>query len=112
MIIEVLTAAVGEILGDIFGNALQRTLSKRELDRNLANAVERAHDRFIKEYSEHDHELVSILTQQTHFGDLPSVQAALQELLTRPFHDPSNSINVIELSFDDVLVHGCTPNVR
>ena len=50
-----------------------------------------------------DAELADALTAQMRFADLPSVRAALRELLTHPFHDPSQPVARLQRSFGDVL---------
>src|SRR5215208_5421083 len=47
--------------------------------------------------------LVNALATHTHFADLPSVRAALRELLMHPFHDPTQPVARLQRSFGDVL---------
>src|SRR5688572_17882347 len=85
---EMLSNTLGELIGELFGETLEQKLDRRMLLRELGKAVARAEQRFAREYRAQDAELADALTIQTRFADLPSVTAALRELLTRPFHDP------------------------
>ncbi len=105
--VDILANALGQLLGELFAELFDETLDqqldKRRLRRNIAAAVKRAADRFAREYRSQDAELADALTQQTHFADLPSVRAALSDLVGRPFHDPIAPIAVIQRSFAEVL---------
>ena len=100
---DLLSNALGQLLGEVFGETIEQKLDRRALLRELKVAVARAEQRFISDYRRQDAELVDVLGTQTRFADLPSVQAALRELLTRPFHDPQPSVAVLRQSFADVL---------
>jgi LuxR family glucitol operon transcriptional activator len=94
---------LGELLGELFGESAEQMLDKRALNRGLDAAVKRAEQRFAREYRAQDAELADALATQTRFADLPSVQAALRELVTRPFHDPTAPVATLQRSFADVL---------
>ncbi|HET9221453.1 MAG TPA: tetratricopeptide repeat protein [Roseiflexaceae bacterium] len=94
---------LGQLLGEVFGESAEQMLDKRALKRSLDKAVKRAEQRFASEYRAQDAELTDALATQTRFADLPSVQAALRELLTRPFHDPTARVAALRRSFTDVL---------
>src|SRR5919108_3223667 len=100
---NLLSNALGELIGEVFGETIERKLDWRAMQRGFSRAVTRAEERFAREYGQQDAELADVLSTQTRFADLPSVRAALRELLTRPFHDPAQSIAVLRRSFDDVL---------
>src|SRR5262245_46838887 len=100
---ELLGNALGQMLGELFGESLEQMLDKRALMRSLDAAVKRAEQRFASEYRAQDAELADALATQTRFADLPSVQAALRELVTRPFHDPTAPVAALQRSFADVL---------
>lgn len=100
---ELLVGVLTELLGELFGDQLDQVLDKRALQKQLTAAVERAEQCFIAEHSRYDAELVDVLANQTRFADLPTVQFALRELLTHPFHDPHNRVATVKKSFDDVL---------
>src|SRR5438874_2112540 len=86
---ELIGNALGQLLGELFGESLGQMLDRRALSRALAAAVRRAEERFAREYRQQDAELADALATQTRFADLPSVRAALREIVTRPFHDSS-----------------------
>jgi tetratricopeptide (TPR) repeat protein len=94
---------LGELLGELFGESAEQMLDKRALKRSLDAAVRRAEQRFTSEFRAQDAELTDALAIQTRFADLPSVKAALRELLTRPFHDPAAPVAALQRSFADVL---------
>jgi tetratricopeptide (TPR) repeat protein len=100
---ELIGNALGQLLGELFGESLEQMLDKRALRRELDAAVKRAEQRFAGEYRAQDAELADALATQTRFADLPSVRAALRELVTRPFHDPAASVATLQRSFADVL---------
>lgn len=100
---DILTSALGQMIGEILSESLEQKLDRRLMLREVAAAVTRAETRFAREYPAKDAELAAVLTQQTQFADLPSVQLALRNLLTRPFNDPNQSIAVVRQSFTDVL---------
>ena len=103
MIGDVLVSAVGQLIGEVLGESLEHKLDRRLMLRQVEAAVQRAETHFATEYARHDAELAAVLTQQTRFADLPSVRAALREVLTRPFDDPNRAIAVVQRSFNDVL---------
>ena len=103
MLSDILANALGQLIGEVFGETIEHKLDQRAMLRELNKAVERAEERFAREYREHDAELVDVLITQTRFADLPSVRAALRELLTRPFHPPAQSVAALRQSFADVL---------
>ncbi|HEU4326308.1 MAG TPA: AAA family ATPase [Roseiflexaceae bacterium] len=100
---DLLSDALGQLLGELFGETLTERLERRALARALDAAVTRAAQRFAESYSGQDAELTDALTKQTRFADLPSVRAAMRDLLTRPFHDPSAPVATLRRSFTDVL---------
>ena len=107
MIEEILVNALGAIFGEVLGNVLKlpvkQMLSEQKMHSELIAAVKRAEKRFAQEYRVSDPELTDALITQTHFIDMPSVQAALKEMLTHPFHDPTQSVETMRRSFHDVL---------
>lgn len=100
---NILSNAIGELIADLFGETLTERADRRALQRALDAAVVQAEQQFAATYRQQDAELVVALTQQTRFADLPSVQAALRELLTRPFRDPTQATATLRRSFTDVL---------
>ncbi len=100
---ELISNALGQMLGELFGESLEQMLDKRALMRGLEAAVKRAEQRFAHEYRVQDAGMADALATQTRFADLPSVQVALRELVTRPFHDPAAPVAVLQRSFADVL---------
>jgi len=100
LLVNILGQLIGSLLADKVG---QSAFSERALRRKLKAAVVQAAARFAREYHDRDPELTAVLTTQTHFADLPSVQAALRELLTHPFHNPASPVATLHASFDDVL---------
>lgn len=98
-----LSNALGELVADLFGESLKERSERRALQRAIAAAVTRAEEQFAQEYATHDPELVQVLIHQTRFADLPSVRAALRDLLAQPFHDPQGSVAVLRRSFAEVL---------
>ncbi len=100
---DLLSDVLGQVLGELFGETLTERLERRALGRALDAAVTRAAQRFAESYSGRDAELTDALTRQTRFADLPSVRAAMRDLLTRPFHDPSAPVAALRRSFADVL---------
>jgi len=103
MLADMLSNALGQLLGELLGETLEQKLDRRAMLRALTAAITRAEQRFAQEYRAQDAELVDALTAQTRFADLPSVRAALRDLLTRPFHDPSQPLTTLRQSFADVL---------
>ncbi|MEI6778366.1 MAG: tetratricopeptide repeat protein [Chloroflexales bacterium] len=103
LFVGVLSNLLGEIVGDIFGETLKERSDRRTLQRAIEVAVIRAEQQFAQEYEPHDPELVQVLIHHTRFADLPSVRAALRDLLAQPFHDPQGSVAVLRRSFRDVL---------
>jgi hypothetical protein len=85
MLTDLLVNALGQMLGEITGESFEALLDRRALERGLA-AIGRAEQRFAREYRAQDAELADALAAHTRFADLPSVRAALRELLTQPFH--------------------------
>src|SRR4029453_433150 len=100
---ELIGNALGQLLGELFGESLEQMLDKRALMRGLDAAVQRAEQRFAREYRAQDAELADVLATQTRFADLPGVRAALRELGRRPFHDPAAPVAALQRSFADVL---------
>jgi hypothetical protein len=100
---DFLANMLGQMFGELFGVSLERILDRRVLRRELAAAVKRAEERFAREYRAQDAALADALVTQTRFADLPSVQAALRDLVTRPFHDPAAPVATLQRSFADVL---------
>jgi tetratricopeptide (TPR) repeat protein len=107
MIAEILANALGGILNEVFNGVfkqpLQSMLDERSMNRALIDAVNRAEATFARDYHAIDPELTNALISQTRFADVPSVQAALKDMLAHPFHDPSQSVVVLKRSFHDVL---------
>src|SRR3712207_4427773 len=103
MLAELLVNALGQILGEITGVSFQSLLGRRALERVLAVAIGQAEQRFAREYRAQDAELADALPAHTRFADLPSVRAALRELLARTFHDPAQAGARLQRSFGDVL---------
>ncbi|SRR6266568_1891945 len=107
MIAEILANALGGILSEVFGNVLKQPI-KRLLDEHsmrgaLTVAVKHAEERFAREYRVSDAELTDALIAQSRFADIPSIQVALREMLTHPFHDPAQSVATLQRTFSDVL---------
>ncbi len=102
-LLGMLSNALGELVADLFGESLAERADRRALQRALEVAVICAERQFATEYAAHDPELATALTSNTRFADLPSVRAALRELLARPFHDPGGAVGVLRGSFADVL---------
>ena len=100
---DLMSNLLGQMLGEVLGESLDAIFDRRALERALSAAVMQAERRFVHEYRPQDAELVDALTTQTRFADLPSVRAALRELLTRPFHDTAAPIDQLRRSFADVL---------
>ncbi|MBC8074532.1 MAG: ATP-binding protein, partial [Chloroflexales bacterium] len=100
---DFLASAVGQLIGEVLGESVEHKLDRRLMVREIAAAVRRAEALFAREYATQDAEIADALTQQTRFADLPSVRAALRDLLARPFDDPSRAIAVVRRSFSDVL---------
>lgn len=103
MLADFLMSALAQIAGEVFGESIDQKLDRRKLQRQLAAAVSRAERRFASEYRAVDAELTDALTTQTRFADLPSIQAALSNLLTRPFDDPAPPVDALRGSFTEVL---------
>jgi tetratricopeptide (TPR) repeat protein len=101
--LEILVGALGQMLGELLGEPLDGALDRRARNRALGAAVKRAEQRFVREYRARDAELTDALFSQAHLAELPSVRAALHDLLTHPFHDPSAPVAAIRRSFSDVL---------
>ena len=99
----VLGNALGELVADLFGETLKERADRRALQRAIEAAVLRAEQQFALAYQAHDPELVQVLIHQTRFVDLPSVRAALRDLLAQPFHAPQGAVAVLRRSFADVL---------
>jgi hypothetical protein len=68
---------------------------------SLATALKRAVQKFAIDYEES--ELVEAVTQGPHFWDVPSVQSALQEIITRPSSYLQKERKALFYSFADVL---------
>jgi tetratricopeptide (TPR) repeat protein len=100
---DFVASMLGQLIGEVTGESVETLLERRAVERALPAAVERAERRFALEYHAKDPELATALAAQTRFADLPSVRAALRELVIRPFHDPAASVEVVRRSFDDVL---------
>ena len=98
-----LANALGELMADRFGETLKERSDRRALQRAIEAAVIRAEQQFALEHDAHDPALVQVLIHQTRFADLPSVRAALRDLLAQPFHDPQGAVAVLRRSFTDVL---------
>lgn len=100
---NVLSNALGELVAELFGETLKERADRRAMHRHIAAAVARAEQQFARDHKARDPELVQVLIHQTRFSDLPSVRAALRDLLAQPFHDPHGSVAVLRRSFGDVL---------
>jgi LuxR family glucitol operon transcriptional activator len=103
MLANMLSNTLGQLLGELLGETLEQKLDRRAMLRALTAAITRAEQRLAQEYRAQDAELVDALTAQTRFADLPSVRAALRDMLTRPFHDPAQPLTTLRQSFADVL---------
>jgi hypothetical protein len=107
MIEGILANAVGGILSEVLGNVLKQPMKhlfdEHEMQRALSAAVQRAEERFARDYHNTDAELTDALMSQTRFADIPSVRTALKEMLTHPFHDPTQAVATLQRSFSDVL---------
>lgn len=102
-VVGALSNALGELVADLFGESLKERTERRALQRAIHTAVTRAEEQFAQEYAAGDPELVQVLIHQTRFADLPSVRAALRDLLAQPFHDPQGAVAVLRRSFAEVL---------
>lgn len=100
---DLLSNLLGQLIGELIGEPIGAALDRRALGRALDAAVRQAEQRFAREYRQRDAELADALAGQTRFADLPSVRAALRELLTRPFHDPAPHVAALQRSFAEVL---------
>src|SRR6266700_2529433 len=85
MIAEILANALGGILSEVFGNVLKQPI-KRLLDEHSMRGA-----------------LTVAVIAQSRFADIPSIQVALREMLTHPFHDPAQSVATLQLTFSNVL---------
>jgi LuxR family glucitol operon transcriptional activator len=107
MLESFLLGKLGDIVNAIAGNALKQPLKKmleeQALQSEVKAAVRRAEAQFKKEYRNIDPELTQALSSQTRLTDSATVQTALKEMLTNPFHDPSQQIATVQKSFSDVL---------
>ncbi len=107
MIAEILANALGGILSEVLGKVLKQPiksmLDEQSMNRALIHAVNRAETTFARDYHALDPELTNALIAQTRFADVPSVQIALKDMLTHPFHDPAQTVVVLQRSFLDVL---------
>ncbi len=107
MIAEILANVLGGILSEMLGMVLKQPIrsvfDEQKMRRALIDAVNRAEATFAREYYAIDPELTNTLIAQTRFADVPSVQAALKDMLTQPFHDPVHTVIVLQRSFYDVL---------
>ncbi len=107
MIAEILANALGGILGEVLGRVFKQPiksmLDEQSMNRALISAVNRAETTFARDYHAIDAELTNALIAQTRFADVPSVQVALKDMLTHPFHDSVKTVVVLQRSFHDVL---------
>jgi LuxR family glucitol operon transcriptional activator len=103
MLADLLVNALGQLVGEVTGESFEGLLDRRALERGLVAAIERAEQRFTREYRAFDAQLTDALAAQMRSTASPSVRAALRELLTHPFHDPSQPIARLQGSFSDVL---------
>jgi len=103
MLADLLVNTLGQLLGEVTGESIEELLDRRALERGLVAAVGRAEQRFARAYRAQDAELADALAAQPRLADLPSVRAALRDLLTHPFHDPAQPVARLQRSFGDVL---------
>jgi len=107
LLAEILANTVGGILSQVFGTLLKqpvdRLIDEYNMQHVLTAAVKRAEDRFARDYSVTNPELVHVLIAQTRFADLPSIHSALKDMLLHPFQDTSQTIATLRRSFSDVL---------
>lgn len=82
---------------------MKRVFDEHEMRRVLTAAIKGAEERFARDYHNTDAELTNALMTQTRFADVPSVHSALKEMLTHPFHDPTQTVATLQRSFSDVL---------
>src|SRR6266849_6753116 len=68
---------------------------------SLTTALKHAVQKFATDYE--DKELVEAVTHSSHFWDIPSVQSALQEIITRPSSYLRQERKTLFYSFADVL---------
>jgi tetratricopeptide (TPR) repeat protein len=94
---------LSEVLGAVLKQPMKRVFDEHEMRRALTAAVKRAEERFARDYHDTDAELIDALMAQTRFADLPSVRSALKEMLTHPFHNPTQTVATLQRSFSDVL---------
>jgi HEAT repeat protein len=98
-VIDFLVKEAGKYASAGIAAQIEGLRSDRAFAGDVQMAIERAASRFANEYS--DKELARVLTDDTRFYDLPSVQNAVRELLAHP-HDPAPRVT-IEQSFAAVL---------
>lgn len=107
MIEAILANALSGILSEVFGSTLGRPMKRlfdeREMQQALTAAIKRAEERFSRDYHKTDAELTDALIAQTRFADTRSVHIALKEMLTHPFHNPTQAVAILQQSFQDVL---------
>src|SRR5215472_13168648 len=80
---------------------IQAYRSDAAFQESLATALKRAVQSFALSYQ--DSELVEAVTQDSRFWDRPSVQSALQEIITRPSSYLQQECKTLFHSFADVL---------
>ncbi len=102
-LVGILTGMLSDECINVLKQPIEKMLDERRLRLELTAAVKRAEERFAREYQIVDAELTDVLVKQTRFADIPSVQIALREMLTHPFYNPKPSVEVLKLSFNDVL---------
>lgn len=107
---HILSNTIGELLADVFGQSPREWAEQRAVQRKIRQAVDRAERQFAASYAAVDPELTELLVLQTRFADLPSVRAALHELLTRPLHDPTTQVAVLRRSFTELRTHPALPD--
>lgn len=102
-VVDKLDKTLTELITTALKEPISKWLDEKALKKAINQALVRAEKRFIKEYGTIDIEMTEILTTQTYFIDLPTVQDAAQEIVKYPFRNLTSQVETFNHSFSEVL---------
>lgn len=103
--IEFLSEKAKDLIGEQAGEVLDNLKSDAKFQRQFIEGLQRATERFNREYIQQDEDLVVALIEDEDFWQKKSIREQLLTLIKHPRKWSTESIDKLSLQFDDVLPH-------
>jgi len=99
-----LLAVLSQIVGDLTEGKIEKVVQKRNLEKSIKTAVDKAYQQFELVISQEDPEMLQVFGDIDNFWSLPEAKGLLSELVLHPFNDPTEKINNLRNLIAQVIV--------